>query len=114
MNFQPYEMVSIAIQVILVIGFFLAIKFLPANTVAKASEIIALLTSWADRFVRYARQFLSGKSGEEKMETVVDLLQETAQKLKLNLTKEQLEAIAQEAYERMKKEADETNKDDSK
>lgn len=54
--------------------------------------------------MRAARQFLEAKTGEEKMEYVISELKKVAEANKWNVTEEQLRAIAQAAYDRMKKE----------
>ena len=61
-----------------------------------------MLSDWAAEFVVWAREFLKSKTGEEKMAAVVDKLKEIADEAGLNVTEDQLKAIAQSAYEAMK------------
>lgn len=65
-------------------------------------DTFAVISRWAYVFVRDARQFLSAQTGEERMEFVLDRLAEVAEEQHIDITFEQLRAIAQSAYDAMK------------
>ena len=75
-----------------------------ADQTKKALDELALIAQYANKFVVWAREFLKGKSGTEKMDEVLAKLQEITKKYHLAMTNEQLRAIAQAAYENMKSE----------
>ena len=104
MTQNTLDIIYFIIQIVLIVASFFLGKCLPANKLQKAQSIVYIVTEWADKFVRAARQFLETKTGEEKMEYVISELKKVAEANKWNVTEEQLRAIAQAAYDRMKKE----------
>ena len=73
---------------------------LPQDTKAKlqgAWEDIKLVKSWADKFIALANEE-SQMSGIEKMDSVVDSLEEICRQYDIDLSGDQLYAIAQECY----------------
>lgn len=97
------QIIILVIQIILIIASILVVKFLPANKVQKAKAIIDILAQSADDFVHGARQFLNAKTGEEKLNYVVDELEKLAIQNNWNISTEQLRSMAQHAYDKMKK-----------
>ena len=65
-------------------------------------EELDVICKWADKFVVWAREFLKTKTGQEKMAAVIEQLKQTAESAGIEVTEEQLKAIAQTAYEAMK------------
>ena len=57
---------------------------------------------WAEKFVVWAKEFMKKQTGEEKMAAVVEKLKEIADEAGLDVTEDQLKAIAQSAYNAMK------------
>lgn len=68
------------------------------NTVNK----INLIIDYADKFVSYAKQFMQEDSGEQKMNKVVSLLKNVADKYNVEISEIEIRAIAQKAYDNMK------------
>lgn len=98
------DIIEIIIPIIAIIGAFIIGRKVPANKINNAQSILAIATDWANKFVRYARQFLALDPGEERMAFVVKQLKKIAEANGWEVTEEQLTAIAQEAYDKMKNE----------
>lgn len=81
---------------------FLLGKYVFPKVPQTVTDKLVMLSDWAAEFVVWAREFLKSKTGEEKMAAVVDKLKEIADEAGLNVTEDQLKAIAQSAYEAMK------------
>lgn len=92
----------LTVELLVAIIAFAFGKWVVPNTPKSVLDNLKTLKDWAAQFVRYAREFLSDKTGEKKMETVVQMLAEIAKKEKIDVTEEQLKAIIQTAYEEMK------------
>ena len=59
------------------------------------------LEQWASKFVRWAREFMSERSGKAKMKKVTEMLKEVAAEVGIDVSDEKLQAIIQTAYEEM-------------
>lgn len=59
------------------------------------------LENWASKFVRWAKEFMSEKSGTAKMNKVTEMLKEVAAEAGIEVSDEKLQAIIQTAYEEM-------------
>jgi len=92
-----------AVLLLISIGGFLLGKFVFPNVPKSVADKLRQLAAWADKFVVWAREFMKTSSGHEKMEMVVEQLEAIAKEAGLNVTKDQLRAIAQAAYENMMK-----------
>ena len=90
-----------AVLLLISIGGFLLGKFVFPNVPKSVADKLRQLAAWADKFVVWAREFMKTSSGHEKMEMVVEQLEAIAKEAGLNVTKDQLRAIAQAAYENM-------------
>lgn len=103
------DIVILAIQLGITITAFVIGKYVFPNVSKPVTEKLNTLSAWAAQFVVWAKQFMQSKSGEEKMAAVVQKLKEIADEAGLEVTEDQLRAIAQSAYNAMKageKEAD--------
>ena len=101
------EVIILIIQIGLLLLAFLASKGI--INVHTSSESIGdiinktnLMLTWAEQFVSYARYFLSALTGKEKMDKVVEYLENIAQRNKIDMTTDEIRAIAQKAYDAMK------------
>ncbi len=92
----------LTVQLVIAIVAFAFGKWVVPNVPKSVIDNLMTLEEWAAQLVRYAREFLSDKTGKKKMEQVVAMLEEIAKKAKIEVTKEQLQAIVQTAYEEMK------------
>lgn len=84
------------------VGAFCVGKYIFPNIPASVKDKLENLAEWAAKFVVWAREFKKTESGKEKMEAVVKQLKEIAAEAGLDVTEDQLKAIAQTAYEAMK------------
>ena len=99
------NLIFLLIQIVVAVIFYIVGKYVPASKIDEVERALFLIAEWADKFVRYARQFLQCESGEDKMKYVVDELSKIAEQNKWNVTTEQITAIAQTAYDKMKNES---------
>lgn len=84
------------------LGAFLLGKYVFPNIPKTVTDKLTSLSEWAAQFVEWAKEFKKGQTGEEKMVAVVEQLKKIADEAGLNVTEEQLKAIAQTAYNAMK------------
>lgn len=84
------------------LGAFLLGKYVFPNIPQSVTDKLGELSKWAEKFVEWAKEFKKGQTGEEKMAAVVEQLKKIADEAGLNVTEEQLRAIAQAAYNAMK------------
>lgn len=96
------EVIFSIIYCLVTVGAFCAGKFIFPKIPASVKENLADLAEWAAKFVVWAREFLKTESGEKKMAAVVEQLKQIAAKAGIEVTEDQLKAIAQTAYEAMK------------
>lgn len=68
------------------------------------NDNMEIIEKWAIKIVHFCRQFLAGEEGEKKMEKAISLLDQIQHKYDMNLTEEELKAIIQYAYDKMKQE----------
>lgn len=98
-----------ALSLAVAVAAFLCGKYVFPNIPKNVTDKLKDLAPWADKFVVWAREFMKTSTGQEKMAAVVKELQKIAAEAGMDVTEDQLKAIAQAAYEAMKageKEAD--------
>lgn len=94
---------AIVMAVALIVGYMAGFYKDKANAALyTAEDKLSILAGWAEKFVAGAEEFLDAKTGEEKMQSVIEHLSEIADEARIGVTKDQLEAIAQTAYNAMK------------
>lgn len=101
---MDYDFITLIIEVVILIAAFVVGKYIIPNISSNAMENFNLIMKYAETFVAFAKQFMHANTGEEKMEKVVSMLREIAVKYGIDITDEELTAIAQKAYNAMKKE----------
>lgn len=84
------------------LGAFLLGKYVFPNIPQTVTNKLAELSEWAAKFVEWAKEFKKDKTGAEKMAAVVEQLKKIADEAGLDVTEDQLKAIAQTAYNAMK------------
>ena len=84
------------------VAAFLVGKYFFPKVPQDMKDKLAILADWAAKFVIWAKEFLDKKTGAEKMAAVVEQLKRIADEAGIEVTEEQLKAIAQAAYEAMK------------
>lgn len=72
--------------------------------IAEIESKIALITTYAESFISWAKQFMKKDAGSVKMDEVVNKLIIISDRYNLDITEEEIRAIAQRTYDRIKKE----------
>lgn len=96
------EVIYAAVYFAVTLGAFLLGKYVFPNIQKTVTDKLGELSEWAAKFVEWAKEFKKDKTGEEKMAAVVEQLKKIADEAGLNVTEDQLKAIAQTAYNAMK------------
>lgn len=97
--------ITVVELIVLVVAFLIGRYVVPkisSDAIADITAKTSLIVTYADKFVAWAKQFLSSSTGSEKMEAVVEKLAEICQKYDIDMTEDELTAIAQKAYDSMK------------
>lgn len=74
--------------------------------IAELESKIALITNYAEAFISWAKQFMKDDKGPVKMDEVVSKLIIISERYNLDITEDEIRAIAQRTYDRIKKEWD--------
>ena len=93
------------IQLILIVGAYLVGRYIvpnvPQETIQDATAKVNLIISYADKFVSWAKWFMKDYTGAERMAAVVEQLMNIANRYNLDISEEEIKAIAQKAYDQM-------------
>ena len=92
----------LAVQLGIAVAAFAAGKYIFPKVPKTVTDKLNVLSQWAAQFVVWAKEFMKKQTGEEKMAAVVEKLKEIADEAGLDVTEDQLKAIAQSAYNAMK------------
>lgn len=99
------QTIVMIIQVVVVIAAYLIGRYvlpnIPSETIEGITAQFNLMVEYADKFVSWAKWFKKDSTGTEKMNAVVEQLAGIADKYKINLSEEEIRAIAQKAYDKM-------------
>ena len=100
------QLIVLILQILVLVGSYLVGRFvLPNLSSENIQEIVAktnLIIDYADKFVSWAKYFMKDSSGVERMAEVVKKLKVIADKYNLDMSEEEIQAIAQKAYDQMK------------
>ena len=100
------EIIITLVQLVVLVAAFVLGKFvfpkIPSSTIDKAIKELNYIINYADIFVPWAKKFMSDSTGEEKMDEVVKQLSNIAKKQNIDITEDEIRAIAQKAYNEMK------------
>ena len=96
------DIIFLAVQLGIAVAAFIAGKFVFPNIPKNVMDKLTTLSQWAAKFVEWAKEFMKKQTGEEKMAAVVEKLKEIADEAGIDVTEDQLRAIAQSAYNAMK------------
>lgn len=107
------EIIVLAAQLGVAVAAFVVGKYVFPNLPKNAVDKLATLSQWAAKFVEWAKEFMKKQTGEEKMAAVVKQLKKIADEAGLEVTEDQLKAIAQSAYNAMKAGEKEAEKDNA-
>lgn len=107
------DIILLAVQLGIVVAAFAAGKYIFPNVPKTVIDKLATISMWAEKFVVWAKEFMKKQTGEEKMAAVVEKLKEIADEAGLDVTEDQLKAIAQSAYNAMKAGEKEAEKDNA-
>lgn len=96
------------VVIVIIIGSYLFGKYVTPrlsedtkSMIENAVSELSIIATYADKFVVWAREFLKDKKGSEKMAEVIAKLQAVAEKYDIDMTEDEIKAIAQTAYENM-------------
>ena len=96
------DIILLAVQLGIAVAAFAAGKYIFPKVPKTVTDKLNVLSQWAAQFVVWAKEFMKKQTGEEKMAAVVEKLKEMADEAGLDVTEDQLKAIAQSAYNAMK------------
>ena len=96
------DIILLAVQLGIAVAAFAAGKYIFPKVPKTVTDKLNVLSQWAAQFVVWAKEFMKKQTGEEKMAAVVEKLKEIADEAGLDVTEDQLKAIAQSAYNAMK------------
>lgn len=96
------DIILLAVQLGIAVAAFAAGKYIFPKVPKTVTDKLNMLSQWAAQFVVWAKEFMKKQTGEEKMAAVVEKLKEIADEAGLDVTEDQLKAIAQSAYNAMK------------
>ena len=96
------SIVYLVTWIIIVIALVIVNKTLGADSAKDVVMKTSLIIQYAEAFVSWARQFKSNLSGNEKMDVVTEKLINVADKHDIDISEEEIRAIAQKAYDTMK------------
>ena len=94
---------------IVLVAYLVGRYFLPTELGQETVEVISFISAWAQQFISYAAQYVN-KPGPDKMDYVVSELTKIAEKEKIDISKEQIKAIAQNAYDAAQKGKEDASK----
>ena len=104
---MDHSTIIFILQLIVLIAAFLFGKYIkpniPSETFNDVASKFEIIVAWAEKFVAWAAYFKKDKTGKEKMEAVISELRDIADKYGIEITDNQLKAIAQAAYDQMVK-----------
>lgn len=102
---MDHSTIIFILQLLVLIGAFVFGKYvkpnIPAETFTDMASKFEIIVAWAEKFVAWAAYFKKDKTGKEKMEAVISELRDIADKYGIEITDNQLKAIAQAAYDQM-------------
>lgn len=105
---MDHQTFMLILQLAVLVCTWVYIKFvapnIPKDTINEVTSKVNLIVQYADSFVAWAKQFMKSSSGTEKMEEVVKQLSNIAEKYDIDISEEEIRAIAQKAYDMMKAE----------
>ena len=96
------DIIMLAVQLGIAVAAFVVGKYVFPNLPKNVTDKLTTLSQWAAQFVVWAKEFMKKQTGEEKMAAVVEKLKEIADEAGIEVTEDQLRAIAQSAYNAMK------------
>ena len=100
------DFLYLILQIVILCGsYFIGRYIIPitgyTETTADIVQKFNLMVDYADKFVAWAKQFMKSYTGPEKMEAVVAELVKIAEKYDINISRTEIIAIAQKAYDNM-------------
>lgn len=108
---MDHDLIMAVIQLaVLLISYVLGryvMPKVPQDTVNNIANTAAMVLEYATSFCSYAQQFMKTNTGEERMEWVVTSVSAICVKNNVDISEEEIRAIAQRAYNLMKNETQE-------
>ena len=100
------DFLYLILQVVILCGsYFIGRYIIPitgyTETINDVAQKFNLMVDYADKFVAWAKYFMKSYTGSEKMEAVVSELIKVAEKYDIDISRTEIVAIAQKAYDNM-------------
>lgn len=100
------DFLYLILQVVILCGsYFIGRYIIPITGYTESINDVAqkfnLMVDYADKFVAWAKYFMKSYTGSEKMEAVVTELVKVAEKYDIDISRTEIIAIAQKAYDNM-------------
>lgn len=96
------DIIFYAIQLVIAAIAFFAGKHVSPKNMQNAISAVGSIYTWAQSFAAYCARFRPELSGEEKMEYLIDCVDELCKKSGTDFSREQIAAVGQLAYEELK------------
>lgn len=100
------DILFLVLQIVILCGsYFIGRYIIPitgyTETITDVTQKFNLIVDYADKFVAWAKYFMKSYTGSEKMEAVVAELVKIAEKYNIDISRTEIIAIAQKAYDNM-------------
>ena len=99
------QTITLLIQIVVILAAYLIGRYIlpniPKETIQDVTAKVDLIINYADKFVAWAKWFKKDSTGSEKMAAVVEQLMAIANKYNLDISEDEIKAIAQKAYDQM-------------
>lgn len=100
------DILFLVLQIVILCGsYFIGRYIIPitgyTETINDVAQKFNLMVDYADKFVAWAKYFMKSYTGSEKMEAVVSELVKVAEKYDIDISRTEIVAIAQKAYDNM-------------
>ncbi len=99
------QTLTLIIQIIVLVVAYILGRFIlpniPQDTIQNVTAQFNLMVEYADKFVSWAKWFKKDSTGAEKMNAVVEQLALIADRYGIDLSEDEIKAIAQKAYDKM-------------
>jgi len=94
------------VEIIILVGSYVVGRYIIptvsySETISDVTKKFNLIVEYADKFVSWAKYFMKSYTGSEKMDAVVNELVKITEKYDINISRTEIIAIAQKAYDNM-------------
>lgn len=93
------QVIYYGIMLIIAVGTYLLGRYVTPNI---PQDAMMFIEQWAQKFIAWAEDKMKDSTGQEKMQAVIKKLQEKAKAAGINLSDDDIYAIAQMAYDEIR------------